>query len=98
MKDTATSDRKSGQEVEGEMEENRRNDAEVGQRGKEGRDWAFGGTLTHKAAGVPVCKHILAALMARAAPAIFDVGKNVKVQEAGREEMAGWGAGWGEGV
>ena len=62
-------------------------------------EWRFGGTLTlpNATAGVPVCKHILAAVMARAAPKLFVDGVHVNVKrELGREEMASWGAGWGD--
>ena len=64
-------------------------------------EWRFGGTRTltlpNATAGVPVCKHILAAVMARAAPQLFVDGVHVNVKrELGKEEMAGWGAGWGD--
>ncbi len=61
----------------------------------------FGGvaTVPNAAAGVPVCKHILAAMMARASPDLFLEGVHVNVRrEVGREEMAGWGSGWGDGT
>ncbi|KIV88009.1 hypothetical protein PV10_09186, partial [Exophiala mesophila] len=44
--------------------------------------------------GVPVCKHILAAALARAAPALF--GASVAERHATKKELAGWGGGWGE--
>lgn len=73
--------------------------------------WRFGGALTLLASGhmkndsedvtgleigpgVPVCKHILAAALARAAPALF--GASVAERQATKEELAGWGGGWGE--
>ena len=62
-------------------------------------DWRFGGTLTfpNVMAGVPVCKHILAAVTVRAAPGLFVEGEHYSVRrDVGREEMAGWAAGWGD--
>ena len=69
-------------------------EAEKQEDGDEGRDWAFGGTATRKGMGVPVCKHILAALLGKAAPGMF--GEMVSRREAGKEEVAGWGGGWGD--
>ena len=41
---------------------------------------------------VPLCKHLLASLLAER----WDViGGLVEEREVGREEMAGWAAGWG---
>jgi len=57
-------------------------------------EWRFGGTLTTDEMGVPVCKHILAAALGKVAPALF--GRGVQRKEVGLEELAGWGAGWGD--
>ncbi len=73
--------------VEGQSGEER-----TGGEGNE--DWAFGRTATRKGTGVPVCKHILAAVLAKAAPELF--ADAVARREVSREEMAGWGAGWGD--
>jgi len=55
----------------------------------------FGGTATLPSAGrTPVCKHILAAFLARAAPKLF--GSGVAESMASKEQLAGWGGGWGE--
>ena len=82
-------------------------DGQLGMGGEEKREdegdrrsWAFGGTLTRQegAMGVPVCKHILAAMMEKAAPELFVEGTHLNVsRDVGKEEMAGWGAGWGDG-
>lgn len=62
-------------------------------------DWQFGGTATWDPASstfssVPSCKHILAAVLAKAAPRLFAHG--VTDREVTRAELAGWGGGWGE--
>ena len=57
-------------------------------------DWAFGGMCTNGNMGVPVCKHILAALLCKAAPEVF--GHGMVVREVSKEELAGWGGGWGD--
>jgi len=55
----------------------------------------FGGRLTKPDSPAPVCKHILAAAIANAAPNLFTDG--FQVQEVSEEEIAAWSAGWGEG-
>lgn len=57
--------------------------------------WRVGGTATlpSSAGRTPVCKHILAAVLARAAPNLFGAG--VAESEGSREQLAGWGGGWG---
>lgn len=55
--------------------------------------WAFGG-ISNSAGKVPSCKHILAAVLAKAAPALFAEGFETRV--VSRAEMVAWGAGWGE--
>lgn len=59
-------------------------------------EWAFGGTATlaNTSAPVPSCKHILAAVLVRAAPDLF--GNGVSDTTVSREEAVGWGGGWGE--
>ena len=64
------------------------------------KDWKFGGSITRSdvANGVPVCKHILAAVMSKAAPSLFAEDIHVRTRrEVTESEMAGWGAGWGDG-
>ncbi|KAI1615244.1 hypothetical protein EDD37DRAFT_510963 [Exophiala viscosa] len=57
--------------------------------------WHFGGVATSKSSGsIPSCKHILAALLAKAAPELF--GHGVTVRKVSCEEIVGWGGGWGE--
>lgn len=57
--------------------------------------WRFGGVATNPSTrSVPSCKHILAAVLAKAAPKLF--GPGVHVNRVSKEELAGWGAGWGE--
>jgi len=57
--------------------------------------WAFGGVATTGSGPrIPSCKHILAAVLAKAAPRLFAPGVAERV--VSREEMVGWGGGWGE--
>ncbi|KEF51317.1 uncharacterized protein A1O9_12667 [Exophiala aquamarina CBS 119918] len=57
--------------------------------------WRVGGIATLPSpGGAPICKHILAAVLARAAPMLFGTG--VAESIASREQLAGWGGGWGE--
>lgn len=53
-----------------------------------------GGEATRSDAPIPICKHILAAALFKAAPDLFEA--DVDVKDVSREEMAGWSAGWGE--
>ena len=64
------------------------------------KDWIFGGIITRSdvANGVPVCKHILAAVMSKAAPRLFAEDVHVRIRrDVAESEIAGWVAGWGEG-
>ena len=54
----------------------------------------LGGVLTRLDAGVPICKHILAAFLGSGAPALF--GTSVRVKEVDGIEVAGWAGGWGD--
>jgi hypothetical protein len=86
--------------VGGEDGSGRREDQDGNVKAGIGRAWNFGGTATREGlgAGVAVCKHILAAVVAKAAPSLFVEGVNVHIKgDVGMEEMAGWGAGWGDG-
>ena len=73
-------------------------DADEGGQESEGNDggwsWSYGG-LRRRFEGeeVPVCKHLLAALLAEVAP-VFGGCKEEKVVDV--EEGAGWAAGWGD--
>jgi hypothetical protein len=62
--------------------------------GGEPENWRFGGTAKRDGTGVPVCKHILAAVLGKALPGLF--GNGVKRKEVTAAEAAGWGAGWGD--
>lgn len=63
--------------------------------GSEGKSWRVGGTATlPTSGGMPICKHVLAATLARAAPKLFETG--VSEIMVSREQLAGWGGGWGE--
>ena len=53
-------------------------------------EWQFGGMTRGEV--VPVCKHLLACLLAEKWPALEG---SVEVTRVGRAEMAGWAAGWG---
>jgi hypothetical protein len=67
----------------------------VGHLEEEEADWRFGGLATVRSATpTPVCKHILAAVLAKAAPRLFSNGVTEKAVTP--EELMGWGAGWGE--
>ncbi|KAI4715423.1 hypothetical protein E4T48_08398 [Aureobasidium sp. EXF-10727] len=56
----------------------------------EEQEWMVGGLSLGK--DVPMCKHLLACVLAeRAAP----FGGYVKTREVSVEELAGWAAGWG---
>ncbi|EXJ80090.1 hypothetical protein A1O3_08376 [Capronia epimyces CBS 606.96] len=57
--------------------------------------WVFGGVTTNISTRlVPSCKHILAAVLAKAAPNLFASG--VRAKKVSREELTAWGGGWGE--
>ena len=60
----------------------------------DGTDFEFGGLATVKTEIVPICKHILAVSLAKAAPEVF--GNCVKMKEVSKEEIAGCGAGYGD--
>jgi hypothetical protein len=62
--------------------------------GRDGEDWAFGGTATDVSQGIPICKHVVAAILTKAAPELF--GNAVAMKIATREDIAGWGVGWGD--
>lgn len=55
----------------------------------------FGGVATKSDSVVPVCKHILAVVMAEAAPRLL--GDGMQTRDVSVQEMAAWSAGWGEG-
>lgn len=58
----------------------------------------FGGTAVEGGVA-PVCKHILAAALAKNLPGFaLPLGKEGRVwkRDMGREELAGWAAGWGD--
>jgi hypothetical protein len=55
------------------------------------------GTPNTIPAPTPICKHILAALLADAAPNIFIESAHVQLLEMEREEVAAWAGGWGDG-
>ena len=57
-------------------------------------EWRFGGTITRDGTGVPICKHILAAMLGKALPDLFGYG--VEQKEITAVEAAGWGGGWGD--
>jgi hypothetical protein len=57
----------------------------------------FGGTLTQPHSPAPVCKHILAACVARSLPEwAWDGSEGWRREVRDGEEMAGWGGGWGD--
>ncbi|KAF7502834.1 hypothetical protein GJ744_004989 [Endocarpon pusillum] len=73
-------------------------------------EWRFGGTFTRTlpdsehgieserrgaSVPVPVCKHILAALLGKHIPGLF--GSGVQLRTVSAEEGAGWAGGWGDG-
>ncbi|KPI35700.1 uncharacterized protein AB675_1220 [Cyphellophora attinorum] len=63
----------------------------------EGPVFRFGGTITQPHSPAPVCKHILAACVARSLPEwAWDGSEGWRREVSDREEMAGWGGGWGD--
>lgn len=54
----------------------------------------FGGSMVCHGSSTPICKHILAAVLARSAPRLFADG--VQIKEISLFEVAGWAAGWGD--
>lgn len=73
---------------------------EVGEETEGKGEFRFGGTATRDGLGAPICKHILAACLARWLPGWAwggdgDEGREWH-REVRREEAAGWGAGWGD--
>ncbi|ETN44257.1 uncharacterized protein HMPREF1541_10808 [Cyphellophora europaea CBS 101466] len=72
--------------------------AEGSREGSAAEDFRFGGTAMNGGMA-PVCKHILAAALARNMPAFVlspDREGRDRERQAGRQELAGWGAGWGD--
>ncbi|KAL9133206.1 MAG: hypothetical protein Q9175_005616 [Cornicularia normoerica] len=53
-------------------------------------DWHWGGLMSEEDA--PLCKHLFACILAEHWSL---AGKMIEEREVGREEMAGWPAGWG---
>ena len=49
--------------------------------------------MQNSPAGMAVCKHVLACVLVEKCAGYF--GEGVEVREVGREEYAGWCAGWG---
>ncbi|KAK5109227.1 hypothetical protein LTR62_007209 [Meristemomyces frigidus] len=56
------------------------------------RSWLFGGSLT-LGEGMPVCKHLLACVLVEHSSLFADM---VQKREVTVDELAGWGAGWGD--
>ena len=56
-----------------------------------GKGWWWGG-LMRGTGEIPICKHLLACVLVER----WDIAKGmIEEREVGREEMAGWAAGWG---
>jgi hypothetical protein len=62
---------------------------------KDTSDWVFGGLGREREAPgeIPICKHLLALLLAEKVGSIF--GSRVQERKVGLDEFAGWGGGWG---
>jgi hypothetical protein len=58
------------------------------------QSWRFGGFATKLDGLVPICKHILAVVLVKAAPGLFEGA--VSIMDVSSEEIAGRAAGWGE--
>lgn len=58
------------------------------------RKWQFGGVWTSHANEIPICKHILAAALSRAASGLFPEALRCSMITV--SEAAGWAGGWGE--
>lgn len=59
----------------------------------EGESWQFGGSVVNENSVVPICKHILAVVLANGVPSLFV--NAIQSAEASREEIAGRAAGFG---
>jgi hypothetical protein len=57
-------------------------------------DWIFGGVAARRSVKGPSCKHMLAAVLAKVAPALFS--DSIPERVVTREEIVAWGCGWGE--
>lgn len=58
---------------------------------EKGRDWQWGGLMLGEEE-IPLCKHLLGCVLSER----WDVaGGMVEERQVGREEIAGWAAGWG---
>jgi hypothetical protein len=66
-------------------------DQGAGEGDEDAEGWKFGG-LT-RGDDVPACKHLLACVIAERCRGFAGL---VEVTEVGREEVAGWAAGWGD--
>jgi SWIM zinc finger len=86
-------------ETEETVVEDQAETAGVDDGGNVAAQWTFGGTLTlpssNLASPVPVCKHILAAVLGKHVPGFFGSG-SVQASTVSREEAAGWAGGWGD--
>lgn len=60
------------------------------ERLEDGAEWRWGGLMAGE--DVPLCKHLFACILAEHWSV---VGGMVEEREVGKEEMAGWAAGWG---
>lgn len=54
----------------------------------------FGGVLTKEHMFIPICKHILAAVICASAPALF--GDGCRYTTVSKEHLAAWSAGYGD--
>lgn len=60
----------------------------------ESQSWV-GGVVTRPDSPIPMCKHILASIIASTAPSL--VADGIQSRNVSVEESAAWSAGWGEG-
>lgn len=79
------------EEQEGEEEQEMLLDEDDDERGNE-EEWRWGGLMVEDE-DVPVCKHLFACVLAEHWGFAREM---VDEREVGREEMAGWAAGWGD--
>lgn len=77
--------------VEGDVPESAEGIPRSSDCGQEDEDPSFGGLLRGKC-DMPVCKHLLACLLAES---WTEVSAYVEEDVLGREGMSGWAAGWG---
>jgi hypothetical protein len=79
--------------VESDVGEESSEEGEEGYKAEESRDWVFGGLSRGGEAEAPVCKHLLACILAERCGLFTEHVQEKRLTEA---EADGWAAGWGD--